>query len=237
MELTREHWSKEDIPEFQRYLLSFSKGEENGKWEQRIVNTKLPCIAVPSPEVKRIANEISKGNYREFLDLWIWENFTNTSVNGSVICKIKDFNLMVKYLDKHLKKCDNWATCDLLKFPINAKNKGQYFELSQRYVKSPETFVRRAGMTILLRLAGDDLYIDRILETLNSFYGEQEYYVNMVNAWVFAECFIKQREKTLKFLKTHKMNKFTVNKGISKCRDSFRVSDEDKEMLLQYRQK
>jgi len=237
MELIKEHWNKTNIPEFQKYLLSFSKGEENGKWEQRIVNTKLPCIAVPSPEVKRIAKEIFQGNYLEFLDLWLWDNFTNTSINGSIICKIKDFELMVKYLDKYIDKCDNWATCDLLKFPITPKNKEQFFALSKKYIHSSKPFVRRAGITILFKLVDDDQYIDQIFEILNSFQNEQEYYVNMVNAWLFAECFTKQREKTLKFLKSHQLNKFTINKGISKCRDSFRVSAEDKEMLLQYRQK
>ena len=32
-------------------------------------------------------------------------------------------------------------------------------------------------------------------------------------------------------------NKFTINKAISKCRDSFRVSEEDKNLLLKYKSK
>jgi hypothetical protein len=56
-----------------------------------------------------------------------------------------------------------------------------------------------------------------------------------MNSWLFCECFIKRRDKTIEFLKNHKLNKFTINKGISKCRDSYRVSKEDKEMLMKYR--
>ncbi|MPN55512.1 hypothetical protein SDC9_203196 [bioreactor metagenome] len=85
-------------------------------------------------------------------------------------------------------------------------------------------------------MVDDDLYINEIFKIMNSFYNEDEYYVNMVVAWLFAECFTKQRQKTLEFLNAHRLNKFTINKGISKCRDSFRVSKEDKEMLLKYRQ-
>ncbi len=70
---------------------------------------------------------------------------------------------------------------------------------------------------------------------MNLFYEEKHYYVNMIIAWLFAEAFIKQRAKTLEFLKSHRLNKFTINKGISKCRDSLRVSVEDKEMLIRYR--
>ena len=45
----------------------------------------------------------------------------------------------------------------------------------------------------------------------------------------------EEREKTLEFLKTNKLNPFQINKAISKCRDSFRVSKEDKENLLEFR--
>ncbi len=57
----------------------------------------------------------------------------------------------------------------------------------------------------------------------------------MVNAWLICECFIKQREATIKFLDTNKLNKFTINKAVQKCRDSHRVSKEDKDMLLKYK--
>lgn len=235
MELIKEKWKAKDIPEFQKYLMSLSKGKEKGDWEKRIINTSLPCIAVPAPEVKKITTQIAKGNFLQFLDLWIWENFTNTSINGGLICKIKDFSLMKKYLTQFAEKADNWATCDLLKFNIKEENKQKYFELSKELTKSKKPFVRRIGITILFKFIDDNKYINQIFDILNSFQNETEYYVNMVNAWLVAECFAKQREKTLAFLETNKLNQFTINKAISKCRDSFRVSPEDKEMLKSFR--
>lgn len=236
MNLIKENWTKEDAPVFNAYLMTFSKGKEKGEWEKRIVNTSLPCIAVQSPDVKRITKEISKGNFISFIDLWIWDNFTDTAIIGGLICLIKDFDLMKKYLFKYARKADNWATVDLLKFKIKDSNKKDYLELAKELMKDKATFARRAGLSILFKLVDDDNYIDEIFKIMNSFYDEKEYYVNMIVAWLFAECFTKQREKTLVFLKTHKLNTFTINKGISKCRDSFRVSKEDKEMLISYRQ-
>lgn len=235
MELIRDHWTSQDGKEFQNYLLSLSKGKDKGDWEQRIINTKMPCIAVPSKEVGDIVKKIAKGNFMEFIDLWIWEYFTNTSIIGNLICKIKDFDLFKKYLTQYISKCDNWATCDCLRLPVNDKNKQQFFELSKEYIHSAMPFTRRLGITILFKLVDDDKYIDEIFNILNSFEDEKDYYVNMVNAWLVAECFTKQREKTLNFLQTHKLNKFTINKGISKCRDSFRISQEDKDMLVKFR--
>ena len=57
----------------------------------------------------------------------------------------------------------------------------------------------------------------------------------MIISWLVCELFIKQREKTIEFLKINKLNPFQINKAISKCRDSFRVSKEDKENLLEFR--
>lgn len=237
MELIKEHWNIADGKEFQEYLLTFSKGPDKSAWEKRIVNTSMPCIAIPSPQVGTIVKTIAKGNFMEFLDLWLWDNFTNTSINGSLICKIKDFETMKKYLLVFADKIDNWASCDLLKFNIKENNKPSYFALSQELMVSPKTFIRRMGITILFKFVDDDNYIDRVFAAMNAFEKETEYYVNMVNAWLFAECFTKQRDKTLKFLETHRLNRFTINKGIQKCRDSFRISAEDKEMLLRHKVK
>ena len=90
-------------------------------------------------------------------------------------------------------------------------------------------------MFILFKLIDKDEYIDKIYDMLNGFETEKEYYVNMMNAWLICELFIKRRDKTLKFLECNRLNRFTINKGISKCRDSFRVSEEDKLLLLNYR--
>ncbi|MBQ9792162.1 MAG: DNA alkylation repair protein [Clostridia bacterium] len=235
MELIKQLWKNEDVKELNEYLLSFSKGKEKGEWEKRIVNTQLPCIAVPSDIVKKITTEISKGNFISLIELFPWNNHTMTVIVGGLICKIKDFDILKKYLDIYANKIDNWASCDTLKFNINNNNKNLFFNLAQQYIKNSKPFVRRVGLLIMFKLIKEDEFIGEIFKTLNLFYEEKEYYVNMMLSWMFCECFIKHREKTIEFLKTHHLNKFVINKGISKCRDSFRVKNEDKEMLKKYR--
>lgn len=235
MNLVKEIWTKKDLSDLQAYLLSFSKGEESASWEKRIINTEMACLAVPSLIVKKITNKIAKGNYMSYLDLWAWDNMTIVFINGGLIVKIKDFDLMVKYLTNYLLRVDNWAAVDTLKFKIDNNNKKAYYSLAKQFITSDKPFVRRAGLLIMMKLVDEDELIDDIFASMNLFYNETHYYVNMMIAWLFAECFTKQRSKSLAFLKTHKLNKFTINKGISKCRDSFRVSQEDKEMLVKYR--
>ncbi len=231
MELVKNHWKQSDAEQFQNYLKTFSKGEEKAKWEQRIANTSLPCLAVPAPEIKRISKEIAKGNYLEFLDLFLWSNLSNTFINGYLICQIQDFSVFTKYLKKYVNKCDNWASTDTLKFKINNKNKNDFFGLAKTFIKSHKPFVRRTGLIICLKLLNYDEFTSQILEISQTFANEEEYYVNMMNAWLICESFIKHRDETLEVLKSKTLNKFTQNKAISKCHDSFRVLKEDKEYL------
>lgn len=235
MELIKDNWKKNDMNEFQDYLKEL-KNVDRIKWTTNLLKTELPVLAIKTPEIKKIANQIYRGNYLEFLDFMIWEYYENTAINGFLITKIKDFDTMKKYLDIYSIKADNWATCDLLSFNIK-DNEKKYFDLVLEYIKSAKPFVRRIGMSILFNYIDNDDYIDEIFELLDLFETEEHYYVNMMNAWLLCECFIKQRNKTLEYLKKNKLNKFTLNKAIQKCRESYRVSLEDKEMLLKYKVK
>lgn len=236
MQLIKDHWTTSDVNQFEKYLLTLSRGSEKSAWEKRIVNTNLPCLAIPSPQIKALIKQIARGNFLEFLNLGLWNNFSEVNINGGLITRIDNFELMTQYLYPYLEKIDNWANCDSLKFKITPHNQDQYLALAEKLTQSPSTFTRRAGIIILLKLVNHDSYLPKIFCLLNNFTDEKEYYANMANAWLFAECFTKQRTATLNdFLPHHRLNKFTLNKGIQKCRDSYRVSPADKELLLQYK--
>lgn len=235
MELIKDKWTKNDIKPFQEYLKSFSKGEEKSKWEGRIVNTNMPCIAVPSEKVHEICKQICKGNYLSFVELWIWENHTNTIILAIIISKIKDFYTQKFYLRKLAENADNWSTIDSIKIKPTEQNKDSYFEFASNLIDDPKPFVRRLGLIILLKLSNFSELADKILKISDSFADEKHYYVNMANAWLVCEMYIKHRNNTLPLLKAKTLNTFTQNKAISKCRDSFRVSKTDKEMLLEYK--
>jgi 3-methyladenine DNA glycosylase AlkD len=234
MELTKQEWNKADGEEFQEFLVGCGRPEK-AEWTKNIVNTKMPALAVLSPVIKDIIKKIAKGNFISFLDLGLWEYFENTSVDGGLIMRIKDFDTMKSYLLPYCEKADNWATCDLLTFPVNGENEKKFWDLSTELIGSGKPFVRRVGVNILFKYIEREGYLPKIFDMLNGMREEKEYYVNMVAAWLIAECFAKNREATLEFYRTNNLNDFTVNKSVSKCRDSFRVSKEDKELLLRFK--
>lgn len=237
MDLIKDKWTKADIPEYLQYVKSFSKGEEKGIWEQRIVNTHLPCIAVPSTEVDKIAKSIFRGNYISYLDLWLWENHTLTLIFGKILNQIKDFDILKKYLIPYSEKADNWSTIDSLKFKFTPDNIPQFIQLSSQLILSSHTFSRRLSLIILLKLISVTDCTEIIFSTLDGLNNEKEYYVNMAGAWLLAECMTKYRDKTIEYYKHHHTNEFIINKSISKCRDSYRISSEDKDYLKIFKTK
>lgn len=238
MEIAKTHWTKVDVEEFVKYLQTFSKGKEKGEWERRIVNTTLPCIAVPSPIIKDFANKIFKGNFEEFLSHFKWINHSCSLLEVGIISKIKDFEVLKPYLISLCKNADNWSTIDSFKPKFTEDNMPKFMEFAENLLKDELPFARRMGLIIMLKLAGKEVFAERILNNLATLKDETHYYVNMANAWTLTEMFTKMRDVTLAFLENNstKFNAFTLNKFVSKCHDSFRISDADKQFLKKFRQ-
>lgn len=234
MQLIKQQWSNSNKKEFLEYLTKFKRDESKCIWEKNIVNTKYECLAILSKNIKNITKEIYKGNYISFLNLQIYNNFPAITIMGHLICKIKDIEIMKHYLDLYSMKVDNWSNCDQLKFNVNNTNKSDYLNIVYEYINSPLPFRRRIAIIIMFNFI-NNTDINKVFELANSLSEEDHYYVNMANAWLLCECFIKCKEQTISFLKTHKLNNFTIIKMISKCIDSFRISSEDKNFLKTYK--
>lgn len=234
MELIKETWSKSDGKDFQNFLKSKSQIEKTD-WTKRILATNMPVLALPTSEINLIVKKLAKGNIESFLKLNLLEYYENTAIFAHLITKLP-FEKIAYYLEILSSVADNWATCDTIPFKnIKKTDRQKLFLLSQEYVKSPLPFRRRIGIKILFEFASEEDKTNEIFEILNTFENETHYYVNMVNAWLLCELFIKQKDKAWQFFKNNKLNAFAINKAISKCRDSFRVSSEEKEQLLTYK--
>ncbi len=232
MKLVKEKWLKKDIEEYNKYLKSI-RNEDKIEWTKNIVNTKMDVLAIKTNVLRDIAKEIMKGNYLSFLEQNNHLYYESLVISGIIISNIKDFNLLKKYLYKYSLLIDSWASCDILSF--KTKNKEEdYYNLALEYINYPLEFQKRLGISMLFPLV-NDAYIDRILSIIDSFTEASYYYVDMILAWLLCDSFIKERDKTLQFFKKNNANNFVINKAISKCHDSYRVTKEDKEMLKKYK--
>lgn len=235
MDLIKDSWTGKDILEFHEYSKSLKGSDKECQWEKRIVNTSLECFGKTASKAKEAIYQIKKGNYIEFLQNLHITNHFESLCFAHLISSVKDKNLFKQLLDKFVPTIDNWASTDTIKFCL--KDTDFLLQIALEYLDSDKTFIRRTGLNILLALAKKDEYLNVIFARLDILKNENEYYVNMCAAWLLAECFIKHRNETLEYFKSNDTNSFIINKSISKCHDSFRVLDSDKEMLKAFRRK
>lgn len=197
---------------------------------QNIVRSNLKVLAVKSQDIKDIVKSISTDAYICLLDNMTFDYYEDTLVYAGVMSKLKDFETLKKYLDNYVAAVDCWASVDTMKFSLKSpSDKEKLLSLAVHYTRSSKPYVRRSGYRIMFDYISSS--IDTIFDCIKDSYTEQEYYVNMIIAWLLCECFIKNRDETLAFIESTNLNNFVLRKFVSKCHDSYRVTAEDKELL------
>ena len=235
MNLVKQNWTLADGYELIELLKGLGKPDRT-EWTRKILNTKMNLFAVPTPALKKVAKEIAKGDAVSCLELNLFECYETTILYGNLLCTLS-LQQLKPYLTNYLAVADSWAHCDTLGFSAILKEKEGFLRLSQSLLASKNLWERRVALIILLQLCKQETVLPQIFVTLNALQNETEYYVNMAGAWLLCECFVQHKDKTMQFLQNNTTNKFIINKGIQKCRDSFRVTPQDKAILLQFKQK
>lgn len=198
---------------------------------------KIQPLGIKAPILKTIAKELAKSNWQEFFDAE--ENFCAEVIILKGLClgyaKI-GFEEFLTYLKKFFEMVESWAETDMTTptFKIINKNKEQIWEEIQSYLICKKEYQTRLAIIIMLDYFLTDEWIDKVLAVLPKI-EQGQYYVDMALAWILSVCFVKYREKTLQIFEKKAFSKWVQNKAIQKCRESFRVSDDDKQMLLSYK--
>ncbi len=103
-------------------------------------------------------------------------------------------------------------------------------EFFQKYLTSNQEFEIRFAVVMILDFYIEEDYIKKDLEIFENI-TNQAYYVQMAVAWAISICLIKFYDKTIKFLKSANLDKFTYNKALQKAIESYRITEEKKEIL------
>lgn len=231
-------WNKKSYEEFINCLISI-KDEKYKEFHSSIVlDSKYEMIGIRLPKMREIAKEISKTNIEEFLKVAQDKYYEEVMIQGLVISHIKDEAAFYKYFKSHIKKIDNWALCDTFcsSIKIIKKHEEKYFSKAIKMCLDSEEFISRTGIVMILSSFVNEKNLKAIFDTLNKITSDK-FYINMAEAWLVCDLYIKFPKETLAFMKKNNLNKFTQNKAISKIHDSFRVDKEDKEYLNTLRRK
>ena len=223
-----------NITNIQKILFKY-QDEKYGDFSAKLVPT-LPrdaFIGVRSPSFKNILREIKELPQTEtqtFLQALPHKYHEENILHITLINKIKDYDECLAELEHFLPYINSWAVSDGLNPPALKKNKDKIIAKLDQWIRDDRPFTKRVGMLLLMKYFLDDDFKPEYLE-LPAQIRSEEYYVNMMIAWLFAEALVKQWDAALPYIQNKKLAAWTHNKTIQKACESFRVSEEHKDYL------
>lgn len=229
-------WNQENYKEF----LNFLKTKQDLKYQEfhsKIISSNN-LIGIKTEELKKIAKEISKGDYKSFIKNNNSPLYEPIMIEGFIYSYLKiPFQELIEYLNNYLPKLNCWAHVDLLISNLKTFEKNQElgFKYAKKLIHSKNNWIKRTGIIILLNYYLHDIYIDKTLEIVSKI-KTNDYYVKMAVAWLISVSYIKYKEKTLIYLVNLEDN-FIYNKTLSKIVDSKRISDKEKKFIKSLKRK
>lgn len=202
---------------------------EYAKFHKKILkNNEISVIGIRTPILKKIAKEIAKNDYLDYILDNKHEYYEDILLHGLVITYLKDYNLSIKLFDQYINYINNWACCDIVvcNYKLFSKHKEIGLVKIKEYLTSLKPFINRVGIVLLLSYYIDEKYIDIVLELSNSIKND-DYYVKMANAWLISKCLVKYYDKTYKFLLNCSLDDWTYNKAIQKAIESYQIKNKD----------
>ena len=193
-------------------------------------------IGVTVPNVKLIAKEIAKGNFEEYLSNPLTDYHEEILLYGLVISYLKiDLKEVFVLLEKWMTFVCNWAQCDSVIMNLKEFAKEKNRELVWSFInelndKALGEYGKRVIILILFRYFLNDEWVHRCIEMLITF-DDEKYYVKMCLAWAMCDVLVKYYDLGQEVLDNELLSVWVHNKTISKARDSFRITDENKAYL------
>lgn len=192
-------------------------------------------IGVRTPELRKLAKEYAKDERAEEFLLALPHKYQEeNALHGFMIALEKDFDKAVTEIERFLPYIDNWSVCDTTAPKVFSKNKPALMPYIKKWIASGETYTVRYGIGTLMGLFLDEDFAPEQMELVIAVRSE-EYYVRMMQAWYFATALAKQYDAAFEVIKGKRLDKWTHNKTIQKAVESYRITDEKKEILKGYR--
>ncbi|MCQ2457497.1 MAG: DNA alkylation repair protein [Clostridia bacterium] len=188
-------------------------------------------IGIRSPEYKKILKEIGSDYViPEFLSTLPHKYHEENCLHVALINRIKSYPECVAELDRFMPYIDNWAVNDAVNPACFAKHHNELWPEVQRWIASDAPYTRRCGMRVMMENFLDEDFRPEYLD-LPADLRSDEYYVNIMTAWLFAEALTKQWDAAIPYIENRRLDPWTHNKAIQKACESLRVSEERKTYL------
>lgn len=214
-------------------------------FQKKLIPTVEPdsVIGVRTPELRKLAKQLARlraskeaADVEAFLNELPHEYFDENQLHAFIISEDKDYERCMSEVEEFLPYVDNWATCDQLSPKVFRKNKDGLLMHVRKWLKSDRTYTVRFAIGMLMQHFLDDDFDTEYPELVAKVKSE-EYYVNMMIAWYFATALAKQYDAVIPYIEKQKLDVWTHNKTIQKARESYRITQEQKEYLKTLKRK
>ena len=193
-------------------------------------------LGVRIPDLKRLAKEILKGDWREFLEHAEDGTYEERQLQGLVIAgawKKMEPEELFERTAGFVPKIDNWAVCDVFCGAYRAAESGlrrEVWEFVRPYFKKTGEYELRFAAVMALSHYCDGEHAEEVFGFLDEIRSEA-YYVRMAVAWAVSVYYVKLPEQTMDYLKRCRLDDWTYNKALQKIIESNRVDRETKAVI------
>ena len=188
-------------------------------------------IGVRMPHLRAFGKELYKaGSFEGFLLSLPHYYYEENNLHGILIEKEKNFEKCIFLINSFLPYVDNWATCDLMNPKVFGKNKEKLLCHIDKWMASSHPYTVRFGIKMLMTYFLGDGYKEEYAARVATVTSD-EYYVKMMCAWYFATALASNFEEVLPFITGRRLDTWVHNKTIQKAKESFRVTEEQKNIL------
>ena len=205
----------------------------------RLMPTVPPqkVLGVRIPDLRRLAKELrDTPQAADFLQVLPHRYYDENNLHGLLISQLRDYDQTVAELERFLPWVDNWATCDLLSPKAFASHPPQLPGQVRIWLASEHTYTVRFALGVIMQHYLKEAYQPEYLQWAAGLHS-QEYYVNMMIAWLFATALSVRYDEVLPWLTQRKLPQWVHNKTIQKAIESRRISAQQKDQLRALRWK
>lgn len=185
-------------------------------------------LGVRTPDLRQFAREMP--HPEEFLRELPHKTFEENQIHSFLLAKDRDFDRALAKVEAFLPFVDNWATCDQLRLPVFRRNSQRLLPSIRRWLQSEHPYTVRFAMENLMLCFLDENFSPEYPRWVAEAVRE-DYYVQMMQAWYFAEALVRQWESILPWFREERLPRWVHNKAIQKARESRRLSDSRKAAL------
>ena len=207
-------------------------------FQAKLIPNSLPILGVKIPDLRKYAKRLCKEDYELFLKEYDASSFELQLLYAYVISTAKmDFSIRINYLRAFIPTIIDWAVCDGLvsSLKITKDHLEEVFNFLMEFKDSHNEFEVRFVAVMLMSYYLNDTYVCQAIQIIQAL-DLSTYYAKMGAAWFIATLMIDYNEEAFKMLEETKDVKL-VQFTIRKARDSYRISNENKDRILQYKNK